>query len=225
MSNNNTKTLNMEDVNLARQQALQAGKKPTVSLIHQTCGGNTGAIGALLSELSARDDRAMAAFDLPDEFLIAGLSNLNQMWSEAVAKNGAELSDVRAELDALSADRAALQTQLEMQIEENARLSDERHALAERLATADQKLASLEALEAAMDEMQARHDEGLSEAAAKIQAAETVFEAGKATWTERERSLVARLEEAQKTADRYRVQFESFAHRVLDRVGPLAEAG
>ena len=126
MSNKNMKTLNLDDVNLARQQALRDGMKPTVSLIHQTYGGNTGAIGALLSELSARDDRAMAAFDLPDEFLLSGLSSLSQMWSAAVARNGAELSDVRAELDALSADRAALQTQLEMQIEENARLSDER---------------------------------------------------------------------------------------------------
>ncbi|SFQ80653.1 DNA-binding protein [Donghicola eburneus] len=225
MSNKNTKSLNMEDVNLARQQALRDGMKPTVSLLHNTIGGNTGAIGALLSELAARDDRARAAFDLPDEFLLSSLSNISQMWSAAVAKNGAELSGARAQLEALSADHAALQTQLEMHIAENARLSDERHALAERLATADQKLAALEALEAKMGEMQARHDEGLSEAAAKIQAAETGFEAAKATWTERERSLIARLEEAQKTAERYRVQFESYAHRVLDRVGPLAEAG
>ncbi|PRY82925.1 DNA-binding protein [Donghicola tyrosinivorans] len=225
MSNKNMKTLNLDDVNLARQQALRDGKKPTVSLIHNTIGGNTGAIGALLSELADRDDRARAAFDLPDEFLIAGLSSLNQMWSEALAQNGAELSGARAQLEALSADRAALQTQLEMHIAENAQLSDERHSLAERLAEADQKLASLEALEAKMGEMQARHDEAMSEAAARIQAAETGFEAAKATWTERERSLMARVEEAQKTAERYRVQFESFAHRVLDRVGPLAEAG
>lgn len=225
MSNKNMKTLNLDDVNLARQQALRDGKKPTVSLIHNTIGGNTGAIGALLSELADRDDRARAAFDLPDEFLIAGLSSLNQMWSEALAQNGAELSGARAQLEALSADRAALQTQLEMHIAENAQLSDERHSLAERLAEADQKLAALEALEAKMSERQARHDAALSEAAARIQAAETGFEAAKATWTERERSLMARLEEAQKTADRYRVQFESYAHRVLDRVGPLAEAG